>query len=63
VWEAAGCLLRSGYPTKDPCMTTLVFVHGWSVTSTATYGAMPRRVQEAARAAGLSRTVHDIHLS
>ena len=44
-------------------MTPLVFVHGWSVTSTATYGAMPRRVQEAARAAGLSLTVHDIHLS
>ncbi|UGB39322.1 phospholipase [Frateuria soli] len=44
-------------------MTTLVFVHGWSVTSTATYGAMPRRVQEAARAAGLALTIRDIRLS
>lgn len=44
-------------------MTTLVFVHGWSVTSTAVYGAMPRRVQEAARSAGLALTVHDIYLS
>jgi hypothetical protein len=44
-------------------MTTLVFVHGWSVTSTAIYGAMPRRVRDAARAAGLALTIHDIRLS
>jgi hypothetical protein len=44
-------------------MTTLVFVHGWSVTSTATYGDMPRRVQEAASAAGLALTIRDVWLS
>ncbi|MEI7038046.1 phospholipase [Fulvimonas yonginensis] len=44
-------------------MTTVVFVHGWSVTSTATYGAMPQRVQEAASAAGLPLILRDLWLS
>ncbi|NUR21700.1 phospholipase [Frateuria sp.] len=44
-------------------MPVLVFVHGWSVTSTATYGAMPQRVQEAAAAAGLPLAIHDLWLS
>ena len=44
-------------------MTTLVFVHGWSVTSTATYGEMPQRVQQAASAGGVTMTLADIWLS
>jgi hypothetical protein len=44
-------------------MTTLVFVHGWSVTSTATYGDMPRQLQQAAAAAGLPLAIRDIWLS
>ena len=44
-------------------MTTLVFVHGWSVTNTSTYGALPARVQQQAAAAGLGLTVADLWLS
>lgn len=44
-------------------MTTLVFVHGWSVTSTATYGQMPQRLQQRAAASGLALTLADIRLS
>lgn len=44
-------------------MTTLVFVHGWSVTSTSTYGRMPQQLQLAADAAGMSLTLTDIWLS
>ncbi len=44
-------------------MTTLVFVHGWSVTSTATYGQMPQRLQQRAAAGGLALTLADIRLS
>ena len=44
-------------------MTTLVFVHGWSVTDTSTYGALPARVQQRAAAAGLSLTIADLWLS
>ncbi|CAM5273423.1 phospholipase [Rhodanobacter lindaniclasticus] len=44
-------------------MTTLVFVHGWSVTSTATYGQMPQLLQAGAAAAGLPLTLADIWLS
>jgi len=44
-------------------MTTLVFVHGWSVTSTATYGQMPQRLQQRAAASGLAMTLADIWLS
>ena len=44
-------------------MTTLVFVHGWSVTSTSTYGQLPLRLQQQAMAAGLPLTLADIWLS
>ena len=43
-------------------MSTLVFVHGWSVTSTATYGQMPQRLQQRAAALGLPLTLRDIWL-
>ncbi len=44
-------------------MTTLVFVHGWSVTNTSTYGQMPQQLQQQAGAAGMSLTVADVWLS
>ncbi|MFC5435136.1 phospholipase [Rhodanobacter umsongensis] len=44
-------------------MTTLVFVHGWSVTSTSTYGQLPQQVQQQATAAGLPLMLADIWLS
>ncbi len=44
-------------------MTTLVFVHGWSVTNTATYGQMPEQLQQRATATGMSLTLADIWLS
>ena len=44
-------------------MTTLVFVHGWSVTNTSTYGQMPQQLQQQAVAAGLVLTLADIWLS
>lgn len=44
-------------------MTTLVFVHGWSVTSTSTYGQLPQKLQQGAAAAGLTLTLADIWLS
>ena len=44
-------------------MTTLVFVHGWSVTNTSTYGQMPQQLQQQAAAAGLPLTLADIWLS
>lgn len=44
-------------------MATLVFVHGWSVTDTSTYGQMPARLQQAATAAGVALTLTDIWLS
>lgn len=44
-------------------MTTLVFVHGWSVTSTSTYGQLPQKLQQGAAAAGPTLTLADIWLS
>ncbi|WP_426688794.1 phospholipase [Rhodanobacter ginsengiterrae] len=44
-------------------MTTLVFVHGWSVTDTSTYGQLPQQLQQQAAAAGLPLTLADIWLS
>jgi hypothetical protein len=44
-------------------MTTLVFVHGWSVTNTSTYGQLPSQLQQQAAAAGLALTLTDIWLS
>lgn len=41
----------------------LVFVHGWSVTSTATYGGLPARLKtEAAQAGGPGFDVAHVHL-
>jgi len=41
----------------------LVFVHGWSVTSTSTYGELPARLRaEAARAGGPGLDVAHVHL-
>ena len=41
----------------------LVFVHGWSVTSTGTYGELPARLKaEAARAGGPGLDVAHVHL-
>ena len=44
-------------------MTTLVFVHGWSVTNTSTYGSLPQRLQQQAAGQGLVLNVADIWLS
>lgn len=44
-------------------MTTLVFVHGWSVTNTSTYGLLPQRLQAQAASAGITLAVADIWLS
>jgi hypothetical protein len=44
-------------------MTTLVFVHGWSVTNTSTYGLLPQQLQQQAAAAGLALTLADLWLS
>lgn len=40
----------------------VVFVHGWSVTHTDTYGGLPERLVAEAKAAGLSLTVRQIWL-
>ncbi|WP_114241492.1 phospholipase [Dyella sp. C9] len=44
-------------------MTTLVFVHGWSVTNTSTYGRLPLRLQQEAAASGMALRIADIWLS
>lgn len=44
-------------------MTTLVFVHGWSVSNTDTYGQMPQQLQQRAAASGLPLTLADVWLS
>ncbi|HEY9131242.1 MAG TPA: phospholipase [Dyella sp.] len=44
-------------------MTTLVFVHGWSVTHTSTYGDLPARLQQRAAAEGLPLRIADLWLS
>lgn len=40
----------------------LVFVHGWSVTNTDTYGGLPARLRNEARARGLSIEVRHVFL-
>ena len=41
----------------------LVFVHGWSVTSTATYGELPARLRrEAANAGGPGIDIAHLHV-
>ncbi|MFA6231793.1 MAG: phospholipase [Rhodanobacter sp.] len=44
-------------------MTTLVFVHGWSVSNTSTYGQLPQQLQQQAAAAGLPLTLADVWIS
>lgn len=44
-------------------MTTLVFVHGWSVSNTSTYGQLPQQLQQQAAAAGLSLSLADVWIS
>lgn len=44
-------------------MTTLVFVHGWSVTNTSTYGSLPQRLQLQAQSVGIALDIADIWLS
>lgn len=40
----------------------LVFLHGWSVTSTETYGGLPERLAAEYAARGATLALHDIHL-
>lgn len=40
----------------------LVFVHGWSVTNTATYGALPERLKTEAKRAGMDVIIEEIFL-
>jgi len=40
----------------------LIFVHGWSVTTTATYGQLPEALAEVAALAGLDISIEHIHL-
>lgn len=42
--------------------TILVFVHGWSVTNTDTYGQLPQRLKSEAIAAGLEVEIEEIFL-
>lgn len=44
-------------------MSTLVFVHGWSVTNTSTYGQLPQTLAARAAQAGSPLRILDIHLS
>ncbi|MDQ7996045.1 MAG: phospholipase [Luteibacter sp.] len=44
-------------------MSALVFVHGWSVTNTSTYGSLPKALADRAAQAGSTLRVLDIHLS
>jgi hypothetical protein len=43
--------------------STIVFVHGWSVTHTDTYGGMPERLAVEAAAAGRRLAVRDLRLA
>ena len=40
----------------------VVFVHGWSVTHTNTYGGLPDRLRDAAQAQNIDIKVKDIYL-
>ncbi|MEM6819108.1 MAG: phospholipase [Pseudomonadota bacterium] len=42
--------------------TLLVFVHGWSVTNTNTYGGLPDRLRNEAKAAGLGIEFRHVYL-
>jgi len=40
----------------------VVFVHGWSVSTTETYGGLPERLQAEAKGVGIALSVRDVHL-
>ena len=40
----------------------VVFVHGWSVTNTNTYGGLPARLRNEAKTLGLDLTIKEIFL-
>ncbi len=42
--------------------TNLVFVHGWSVTNTSTYGQLPIRLREEGKANGININITNIYL-
>jgi hypothetical protein len=42
--------------------TVVVFVHGWSVTNTDTYGGLPARLRNEAKARGMDLTIKQIFL-
>ena len=42
--------------------TVVVFVHGWSVSNTNTYGGLPARLRNEAKAQGLDLTIKEIFL-
>jgi hypothetical protein len=44
-------------------MTTLVFVHGWSVTDTSTYGGLPKALADRAAPSGSALRIVDIRLA
>jgi len=46
----------------DPFPRVVVFVHGWSVSHTDTYGGLPERLVAESRAVGLSLVVKQIYL-
>lgn len=43
--------------------STIVFVHGWSVTDTDTYGGLPQRLAAEAAARGRTLRLHDLRLA
>jgi hypothetical protein len=54
---------RSTASSSDGQPLAVVFVHGWSVTSTSTYGYFPARLKHEAEQNGILIDVHDIWLS
>lgn len=45
-----------------PVNTVVVFVHGWSVTNTDTYGGLPARLRAEAAALGINIQIQEIYL-
>lgn len=41
---------------------TVVFIHGWSVTHTNTYGQLPTRLRDEAKKQGLELVIKDLYL-
>lgn len=53
--------MSTGISESSPKLC-VVFVHGWSVSNTDTYGALPERLRREAASAGLSLQLQDIFL-